>query len=213
MKIYARTRELDKEKRIRQLIGKEIWTRILILGDDYFARFVALDGPDVTVNIITGREIDYARDNSTYGKSQLRKSLSVADTPYETYVDHMTFFTRNDVYTTEELYELAGIEATKITNLEDLVDKDLWLKCDFIYINETAFINITSLLTDTLQAYVIPLDIIKQSRQGIEEAQDFVSERLSKQKKYLRTIDIPGLELTSPLAYYTTEEMRESAKL
>ena len=213
MKIYARTRELDKEKRIRQLIGKEIWTRIFILGSDYFARFVAIDGPDLTVNIISGSDVDYARDNSRYAKSKLRKSLSVADTPFETYVDHMTFLTRNDVYTTEELYELAGIEATKITNLEDLVGKDLWVKCDFIYANETAFINITSRLNNTLQAYVIPLDIIKQCREGIEEAQDFVSERLSEQKKYLMEIDMGELELTSPLAYYTTEEMRESAKL
>ena len=212
MKIYA-SRNNDIASRIRKLTGKEIWTRIFILGSDYFARFVAIDGPDLTVNIISGSDVDYARENSTYAKSKLRKALSVADTPYSTYVDHMTFFIRNDVYTTEELYELAGIEATKITNLEDLVGKDLWVKCDLFYDDETAFINITSQLNDTLQAYVIPLDTIKQCREGIEEAQDFVSERLSEQKKYLMTIDMGDLELLSPLAYYTTEEMRESAKL
>ena len=39
MKIYAKSREYDKVKLINSYIGKDIWVKVWILGDTYYAKF------------------------------------------------------------------------------------------------------------------------------------------------------------------------------
>ena len=213
MKIYAKSREFNTENRIRQLLGQDLWIRIISEGNDYFARFLRIEGDSVVLNCIPAHEVDSARmyASSEYVLSKLRKELSGMDTEFTQYIDWIEIVPDNEIYSSQELYELSGIDAIKITSLDDVVGKDLWVKCEIISTG-TAWvkvldkndidIRVCALFTDLLQ-----LLSHRANNDEFEEELEYLRNALAHPETYSMSFPIDDVAIIPPMTYVTTEEL------
>jgi len=213
MKIYARTREYNTENIIRKFLGKDLWVRIVSEGNDYFARFLRMNEDSVALNSIHAHEVDSAKmyPSSDYVISRLRKELSGMDMEYIQYIDWIKIFPDIEVYSSQELYDLAGIDASKITSLDDVIGKDLWVKCEIISTG-TAWVKVLDINDKDIQVSALFTDLLqlishRANNDEFEEELEYLRNALAHPESYSMSFPIDDVAIIPPMTYVTTEEL------
>lgn len=211
MKIYAARREYNKEKKIHQFLGRDLWVKILEEGDPQYVRFISLDGDDsVIVNILSANIIDNAIEHpSDYSINRLRKELSRTQMEFSLFIDWIGFMPEIDVYSTQELYELAGITDGEIHSLSDVVGKDLWVKCRLDHTDNpfVALVKITEMNDYWLKILPIDTTTFQSRREEPTYAQEYLEDLFSRNAVPI-TIHSSEISVIPPMSYFTTEEIR-----